>query len=148
MIEFVTFLLAPIGYAGLTAVAVLAAHGRLPVALWRATAFVIVTHVSLVWHVRYDWQVSEATRNGYVGFVVFHGALLAILVSLGSAFALARRLIIAAFAAVTVGAVGATFRYEVVEIYRIPVLVCAAAGLLGLARAHATRAMRAQETAS
>jgi hypothetical protein len=142
MLEFITFLLAPIGYAALTATTVLAAHGRMPVMLWRLTALVIVVHVALVWHVRYEWQLSEATRNGYVGFAVFHGALTAILLSLVLDSRVARRLITAAFVAVTVGAIGATFRYEVVDQYRIPVLIIAVAGFTGLTYRLATRLVR------
>jgi hypothetical protein len=138
--EFITFLLAPIGYAGLTFTAVMAARGRLPRRFWRAVVLVIVTHVTLVWTVRYEWQLSEATRNGYVGFLVFHGALAAILSSLISGDRVARVLIIGAFAVVTVGAIAATFRYDVVGMYRIPVLVCAIAGAAGLTGAYRSRA--------
>ena len=74
-LEHLTFLLAFVGYAGLTTTAVAAAHGRLSLGLWRATALVIVAHVILVWSVRYEWQLSAAVRNGYVGFAVFHAAL-------------------------------------------------------------------------
>lgn len=137
--EFITFLLAPIGYAGLTLTAVMAARGRLPRVFWRAVVLVIVTHVTLVWHVRYEWQFSEATRNGYPGFLLFHGALAAILASVVSGERAARMLIIGAFAVVTAGAIGATFRYEVVAMYRIPVLALAIAGAAGLLGAFRAR---------
>ena len=130
--EFITFVLAPIGYAGLTITAVLSARGRLPTALWRAVTIVIMTHVVLVWAVRYEWRLSEATRNGYAGFVLFHGALLAIIASTVLREQLARSLIIVAFGIVTLGAVPAVFRYEVVELYRIPVVLCALAGSAAL----------------
>src|SRR4030095_12359509 len=100
-LEFVTFLLALIGYAGLTSTMLIAAGGRWPVALARLTVGIIVAHVFLVWHVRYEWQLSEATRNGYVGFVIFHAALAAMLTSLAVDFRVARRLVTGAFAAVT-----------------------------------------------
>lgn len=136
MLEFVTFLLAPIGYAGLTLTAVKAARGAVPVILLRSIAVVIISHVILVWVVRYEGQLSEATRNGYVGFVLFHSTLLAILASVFVRERLARRFIVAAFGIVTVGALGAVFRYEVVAIYRVPVIVCATLGIAGLARAY------------
>ena len=63
MLERITFLLAVIGYAGLTTTALLAALRRLPVVFWRGVALVIVSHVVLVWMVRYDWQLASATRN-------------------------------------------------------------------------------------
>ena len=136
MVELVTFLLAPIGYAGLTLTAVKAARGAVPVILLRAVAVVILSHVVLVWVVRYEGQLSEATRNGYVGFVLFHTTLVAIIVSVFVREQIARRLIVAVFGLVTVGAVGAVFRYDVVSIYRVPVIVCAVAGIAGVVRAY------------
>ena len=136
MVEFVTFLLAPIGYAGLTLTALIAARGAVPVILLRAVAGIVLSHVVLVWVVRYEGQWSEATRNGYVGFILFHTTLVAIVASVFVRERLARRLVVAAFGIVTVGALGAVFRYEVVSIYRIPVMVCAAAGIAGLVRAY------------
>lgn len=132
MLVFVTFLLAIIGYAGLTAAAVAAAWGRLSLPPWRAVVAVIVTHVIMVWGVRYQWEFSEATRDGYGGFVLFHGALLAILASAVAPVHAARWLIWAAFLIVTLGAVAATFTEEVVGIYRIPVLLLAVTGLAGM----------------
>lgn len=137
-VEFLTFLLAPVGYAGLTFTAVMAARGRLPRSFWRAVMLVIITHVLLVWHVRYEWQLSEATREGTVGFLVFHAALAAIIASVVASDRVARVLIIGAFAVVTVGALGATFKFDVVEMYRIPVLAIAMAGIAGLISARLT----------
>jgi hypothetical protein len=136
MLEFVTFLLAPIGYAGLTLSAVKAGGGAVPVSLLRGVAAVVLGHVTLVWVVRYEGQLSEATRHGYVGFVLFHSALLAIVASVFVAQRLARRLIVGAFGVVTVGALGAVFRYDVVAMYRIPVVVCAIVGSAALVRAY------------
>jgi hypothetical protein len=131
-LKFITFLLAPIGYAGLTAVTVMAAQGQLSTALLRVTVAVIVVHVFMVWHVHYGWQLSEATRNGYVGFVLFHGALASIVASTMAPPHIARILLTAAFLVVTLGALAATAEYEVVRAYRIPVMVLAAVGLIGL----------------
>ena len=130
--EFITFLLAPIGYAGLTAVTVLAARGRIPLLLLRATTATVVLHVLLVWHVRYEWAFSEATRNGYAGFALFHGALAAILGSTVAPFRVARILLIAAFVVVTIGAVAATASYDVVRVYQGPVILIALTGLITL----------------
>jgi hypothetical protein len=140
--EFITFLLAAIGYAGLTMAAVFAARGHVPVLFWRSVAAVILMHVVLVWVVRYEGQLSEAIRNGYVGFVLFHGALLAILASVVLPDRLARPLIMGAFAVVTVGALGAVFRYEVVAQYRIPVVLCAILGSAGSIRAYRSQQRR------
>jgi hypothetical protein len=132
MLEQVTFLLAVIGYAGLAAATVAAARGRLHPGFWRSVAAVIVLHVLLVWGVRYDWQFAQAVRNGYAGFVIFHAALAMICGSLAAPDPLARRLIVTAFAIVSAGAIGAVFRYDVVAIYRVPVLIAALGGTVGL----------------
>jgi hypothetical protein len=138
-----TFLLAVVGYAGLTATAVVAARGRMLRPLWLPTVAVIVVHVFLVWSERYEWQIAAATRNGYAGFVIFHGALAMILVSVVAADRLARVLVVTAFGIVTLGAVGAVFRYEVVEIYRVPVLIVAVAGTMGTVRAKVVKQAKA-----
>jgi hypothetical protein len=131
-VEFITFLLAPIGYAGLMAAAVLAVNKR-PSPLWLgATVAIIVVHVFLVWHVRYEWQFSEATRNGYTGFALFQGALAAIVLSTAVPAHITRVLLTIAFLVVTVGALAATAEYDVVRAYRIPVIIIAAVGLIGL----------------
>jgi hypothetical protein len=121
---------------GLGITSVSAASGRVHAGFWRAVVAIIVLHVLLVWTVRYEWQFSAAVRNGYAGFIVFHAALAAILASCVVSARTARRLIIAAFAVVTAGAVGAVFRYDAVAIYRVPVMLVAVAGLAGLVRVH------------
>ena len=143
MLEFITFLLAPIGYAGLTLIALKAAGGAVPVGLLRGVAVVILSHVLLVWIVRYEGQFGEATRNGYLGFVLFHSTLAAIVASIFVGERLARRLIVVAFGIVTLGAVGAVFRYDVVAIYRLPVVLCAILGIVGLTRVYWLKRRRA-----
>ena len=128
MLESLTFLLAVIGYAGLTTTAVFAAAGRPSQWLWRLTAAVIVAHVALVWTVRYGWRLDAATQNGYAVFVVFHGALALILVSLVTPARLARQLVWLAWGIVTLGAVGAVFSDPAVSIYRIPIILLALGG--------------------
>lgn len=135
MLEHITFLLAFIGFVGLTVTAGITAHSRLPARLWRVTAAVILVHVVLVWMVRYEWRLAEATRNGPGGFLLFHGALAMIVASLLVAERHARILVWMAFAIVSAGAIGAVFRYDVVALYRAPVLVTASAGAVMLARA-------------
>jgi hypothetical protein len=136
VLERITFFLALAGYVGLAATAVAAGHGRLPVRFWRAVALVILVHVMLVWTVRYEWRFSMAVRNGYAGFAIFHAALLMIIASVFMAEGKARVLIFVAFTVVSLGAVGAVFRYDVVEVYRAPVIVTAILGVAGLTRAH------------
>jgi hypothetical protein len=134
----ITFLLAFVGYATLAAAAVTAVV-RPRRGLIRVCAAIVLAHVVLVWRLRYDWQLAEATRNGPAGFVVFHTALAAILWATVAPDAWARRLIIAGFAIVTMGALGAVFRYDDVRSYRVPVIVCAVAGAAGIAGRAARR---------
>ena len=89
---------------------------------------VIVVHVAMVWSLRYEWQFSQATRNGYAGFLMFHAALLMIVTSLFLAERHALWLVRLAFLVVSAGALGAVFLYDVVAIYRVPVILFAAAG--------------------
>ena len=133
--EQVTFLLAVVGYAGLTVSALLAARGRVAPWLTRSTAVVVVTHVALVWTVRYDWSWAQATKNGYAGAVIFHSALALIVASVFVAPRLATRLIITAFAIVSVGAVAAVFMDEAVVVYRPVVIGLAVIGAVGVAAA-------------
>jgi hypothetical protein len=134
-VETLTFVLAVVGYAGLTVAVIATTRGPVPHWLWRPTVFVIVTHVLLVWSVRYEWQLSQATRNGYAGFALFHTALAFILLSVFAGEAAARVLMRVAFTIVTVGALGAVFRYDEVAMYRLPIMVMAAVGLVALGRA-------------
>lgn len=128
----ITFLLAMAGYAGLTTVLLLSLRVRLPTFLWRGVACVILAHVIMVWAFRYHGDVSLALRNGPAGFLMFHGALAMVLISLFTSERLSKVLIRLSFVIVTMGAIGATFLYDVVAVYRIPVLTCALAGIGGL----------------
>jgi hypothetical protein len=142
MLEFVTFLLAPIAYAGLAVAAVQANRGRPSPTLRRGVAVVALAHVTLVWIVRYGGQLSVATRNGYAGFLLFHAVLLTIVASAFAAERIARPLLVAAFGVVTLGALGAVFAEDVVAIYRVPVILTAIGGGFGLVRSY--RARRAE----
>jgi hypothetical protein len=133
-----TFLLAVLGYAGLTLTAILTARGRVPVVLWRVAAAIIVIHVALVWAVRYGWSLAQATRHGYAGFLIFHGALVLIMVSV---FVPARTaaLVHVAFAIVSLGALGAVSRYEEVAGYAPVVMALVVAGSIGIVHGFRTR---------
>jgi hypothetical protein len=86
----------------------------------------------MVWIYRYELQFSLAVRNGYIGFAIFHTALLMILISTVVKEHITLILIRLSFIIVTIGAVGAIFRYDVVTIYRLPIMLCAFAGSAGL----------------
>ena len=127
MIEHVTFLLAFAGFVILAFDAALAAKRRRLRWLSAIMAAVAVIHVAMVWSYRYEFSFAQATRNGYVGFLVFHSALAALITAVVAPPRIARWLTLFAFFAVCVGANGAVFRYEVVRWYRVPVIVCTAA---------------------
>lgn len=127
MVEHLTFALAMLGYLGLTIAA--AMSGRtFRFSLWRCTVPIIVLHVVLVWSVRYQWQWARATRNGYAGFLIFHTALLMIVISAFLNSRAAAKIVPIAYLVVTAGALGAVFRYDIVAVYRIPVILCALSG--------------------
>lgn len=134
---FVTFVLAMLGYIGLTGVVATSTLGRLPLRLWRVVAAVIVAHVLMVWHFRYGWHFALSVRNGYAGFALFHTALVLVVISTALEATRAERLVQVVFGIVTLGALGAAFRYDVVAIYRIPVILCAFVGAGSLAWRYA-----------
>ena len=136
MLESMTFALAAVGYVGLTASAVAMAHGRAPMRFFRIVVVTIALHVALVWHVRYGWSVAQATRNGYVGFALFHAAFAAIAIAAIAGGGMARALSLMSFGLVTLGALGAVFRDEVAATWRVPVVLSACLGVVGLAVAR------------
>lgn len=125
---FVTFLLAIIGYVGLTTTVWFSVHRTYSVLFWRSIVAIIVAHVFMVWAFRYTWQFDLAVRNGYVGFLLFHGALATIVSSTMLQNPWAERLIHASFVIVSMGASGAVFLYDAVAVYRPIVLLCALIG--------------------
>lgn len=133
-IEFITFLLAFIGFAGLATNAIYASFGKNHHMMMIITAAIITIHVLMVWAFRYEWQFSQATRNGYVGFLLFHSALSLIITSTAIAADRARMFIIMAFLIVVMGANGAVFIYDVVAIYRYPVILISITGLYFLSK--------------
>lgn len=130
-IIFTTFLLAVVGYIGLTAVVLMSLKGIIPILFWRAVVLIILLHVIMVWTYHYEWQFSTAVRNEYTGFIIFHSALLMILISAITKKNISLYLVRISSLAVTVGALGAVFRYEAVELYRLPIIICA--GLINAA---------------
>ena len=131
---FVTFLFAIIGYVGLTAVVVLTVRGQRPDILWRVVALIILTHVFMVWVYRYDGHFELAVRNGYAGFLIFHTAVVLIILSHFITQPWSQRFIHISFLIVTMGAVGASFRYPVVSMYRYIVIPCGLIGIVGLVK--------------
>jgi len=139
ILSVLTFGLAVAGYLGLTVVTLVTTRGPVPRRSWGAVAAVIVLHVILLWAHRYGWRFDAAVRHGYGGFLMFHATTLMVVVSVFARERLARGLIHLSFLAISAGAVGATFRFDVVVAYRIPVLLLAAIGVTGLARSYLGR---------
>ena len=129
---FITFFFAVIGYTGLTITLLLSLKKNIPHLFWRIVSLIILIHVFMVWSYRYDWQFAVSVRNGYSGFLIFHTALLMILLSNFVKENIEKTLIRISFIVVTTGAVGAVFKYDVVAVYKILVLICAAVGSTGL----------------
>lgn len=132
-IETITFLAAITGYAGLTANMALVAAGRHRPIHMAPVALIVFAHVLMIWHYRYEWEIAQATRNGYAGFVVFHAALLGILAAPLAGSLWSKRLVACSFLVAAMGASGAVMRYDEVAVYRLPVFVCDLVGLSALA---------------
>jgi len=127
IVNSITFLLAMLGYGGLTVTLIFSRKGKIPFTFWRVVSLIILLHVFMIWTIHYEWSFSTAVRNGYSGFLIFHSALLMILISTFVNKSRALILIRISSVVVTVGAVGAVFRYEAVQIYKLPVIICALA---------------------
>jgi hypothetical protein len=84
------------------------------------TAAVVLVHVCLVWDWRFHWSLTYAWEKSVAGFLVFHIALALILTAAVVPMPWARWCVLAAFPIVTAGAVAATFRYEEVMVYQVP----------------------------
>jgi hypothetical protein len=122
-----------LGYAGMTTVLLFSLKNQFPKLLWRIIVSIILLHVLMVWNFRYEWQILLAVRNGYAGFLIFHSALIMILIStfLNQKFSLL--IVRISFIVVSIGAIGVTFRYAAVEVYKIPVIILSVIGLSSLA---------------
>jgi hypothetical protein len=91
-----------------------------------ATAAIAAAHVWLVWSDRFGWSVRFAWEKSAAGFLIFHAALALLVAAAVAPEQWTRRLLLAAFPVVTLGAVGAVLRNEVVAMYRAPVVATAA----------------------
>lgn len=135
MAEIITFALAFSAYA-LVALAVGLQGWRLPArAVTAAAAAVALAHVGLVWSLRFEWSLVYAFEKSPPAFVIFHTALAMICASALAPQAASRQLLFLAFPVVTAGSVGAAFRYDVVAMYRIPVLATFTLAILAVTAA-------------
>jgi hypothetical protein len=141
--DALTFGLALLAYGLLAADAALRWRGRGTTALTLLAAATALAHVGCVWAFRFGWDARAAWGKSAAGFVIFHGAL--VLLLLAAAWPARRRtLVLAAFAVVTAGALPAPFRYPELASLRVPVVAIGAlaAGSMAVA-ARQRRAARA-----
>ena len=124
-----TFALAFVAYVLLGVSVVLGVRGYVTRRYTMAAALVAATHVTLVWTLRYHGSLAAALDKGRAGFVIFHFALLLLIVATVMPQPLSAVLTWLAFPVVTSGAVGAAFKYDYVAGYRIPLLVTAGAAV-------------------
>lgn len=127
-VDSLTFSLAYAAYVLLCA----AVLSRWKPVVW-VLAAVALAHVYCVWHLRFHWSFAAATSRGYLGFALFHAALLSILVATAVA---PWKILPFTLAVVTLGAVGAAFRYDFVAWLRWPVVAAAGATAVLLVRRH------------
>jgi len=130
MTETIVFLGAFLAYTGLGISTTLTWRGVFDRRLALGVALIVTAHVFGVWSHRYEWQFDQAVRNGYGGVLIFHTALIAINAALFTPDRISVLLHRLAFVTVSMGAIGATFRYDVVAIYRVPVLFVLAMTLI------------------
>jgi hypothetical protein len=124
-----TFYLAAAGYALLALAAIMASHKvhKKPFSLF--VALVIGAHVLLIWSYRFHWDFDHAIVNGYAGFAIFHGALVASLLASITPPKLGRFLTVVAFLVVSVGANAAVWKYDYLAHLKIPVHATAVVAL-------------------
>jgi hypothetical protein len=118
----VTFGLALVGFAMLAADASRRFGGARSAALTVTTAAVVAAHVLCVWAFRFDWSLAAMLEKSLAAFVLFHGALLLLLLAAVAREPWRTRGVLAAFAIVCLGAVPAPFRYPELALLRLPVL--------------------------
>ena len=127
MADSITFGLAFTGYALLAADASRRVRGQCSVTLTRLCAAVVVAHVLCVWALRFDWSFVAMFDKSPFAFVLFHTALLGIILASLLAEPSRSRLVIGSFAIVCLGAIPAPFRYDEIAVLQIPVLATALA---------------------
>jgi hypothetical protein len=121
----VTFGLALIGYV-LLAIQLVRVHAKRETrGLAITTATVVTAHVACVWGLRFEWSLTRMLDKSLPGFVLFHTALLLILIAPMLRGKHCVRITTAAFLLVTAGALPAPFRYPELSLLLWPLVVIA-----------------------
>jgi len=128
--DAITFGLAFLGYLLVAANVVLHFRKRPRRELLLVMAAVILVHVGLVWSLRFGWSLTLAWNKGPAGFVIFHAALVLLCGAAVVPDPWSRRLLYTAFPIVSAGGLGATFTYDFVAGYRLPLLAALVGTLL------------------
>ena len=120
------------------------AGGRTARALAACLAPLVLAHVFLVWHWRFEWSFARAVAKSWAGFAIFHTALLALVAAPFLPSRAAARTLIAAFAVVSLAAVPAPWRYPEIRVLAVPMaLACIGTVALAVrARGMARQAQR------
>lgn len=124
-----TFGLAIVGYALLAADFALEHRSGSHRSLGWLTLLVVFAHVVCVWAFRFEWSLQRMLDKSLAGFLLFHGALLAIVAARFSAGTRRRAITTGAFALVTAGAVPAPLRYPELSLLTLPVFAIAVGGI-------------------
>jgi hypothetical protein len=131
VLEHVTFGLAYSAYLLLCLQALLHMRGQSSRWLSSLTITTAIAHVALVWHSSFSWSLSYAWSEGPAAFLIFHTALSLIIAAAHASPPWNARSTWLAWAIVTVGAMGAVLRREVVEHYMWPVAIAGGVTLVG-----------------
>jgi hypothetical protein len=125
-----TFGLAIVGYGLLATDFARLWRGRNSRALPWLTAAVVLAHVACVWALRFDWSLHRMLDKGIIGFVLFHCALVLVLLAPLLGGKGRRRTVTGAFVLVSAGALPAPFRYPELGLLALPLLAVFVAAML------------------
>lgn len=135
----ITFGLALIGYALLATQLVRVHANRETRGLAITTAIVVTAHVACVWGLRFEWSLTRMLDKSLPGFVIFHAALLLILIAPRLRGKHCVRVTTAAFILVTAGAIPAPLRYPELSLLLWPLLAIAATATSFVIATHRRR---------
>lgn len=122
-LDVVTFGLAYAGYLAVGLAAALHAWERTSRAAASVAAGIVTSHVALVYGHRFGWNLAIPFERNVIAFFLFNAAYLLIAAAPFLPRPWHGRLPLAAFPIVSMGAVGAAFRYEYLSVPRAPVLI-------------------------
>ncbi len=138
--DAITFGLAWLGYALLASDFARRARGRRDARVSALTALVAIVHVACVYVFRFDGSVLAAWQKSAAGFVIFHSALLTIVLAPMVFEPWRTRMVFVSFGVVSFGGLGAPFRYPELGVLAIPLFT-----VFGVALVFAWRGRKIEE---